>query len=97
MIHAAEPSSQDFKRYHGRALRSRLPSPVSAGTMGPNVYRLQWSAQLCAAAAMFASGLAALPSVSTLTGAPARRETNASASTRIEPWQQPGGDRDVPR
>ena len=45
MIHAAEPSSQDFKRYHGRALRSRLPSPVSAGTMGPNVYRLQWSAQ----------------------------------------------------
>ena len=43
--------------------------------MGPNVYRLQWSAQLCAAAAMFASGLAALPSVSTLTGAPALLST----------------------
>ena len=83
MIHAAEPSSQDFKRYHGRALRSRLPSPVSAGTMGPNVYRLQWSAQLCAAAAMFASGLAALPSVSTLTGAPALLSTLFFAGLQV--------------
>ncbi|MCT1602586.1 ATP-binding protein [Kocuria sp. p3-SID1433] len=71
MTHAAEPPAQDFKRYHGRALRSRLPSPVSAGTMGPNVYRLQWMGQLCAAVAMFSSSLAALPSVSVLSGAPA--------------------------
>lgn len=71
MSHAAQPSSQDFKRYHGRALRSRLPTPVPAGAMGPNVYRLQWMAQMCAAVTIFGGALAALPSLSALTGAPA--------------------------
>ncbi|WP_144791028.1 sensor histidine kinase [Kocuria palustris] len=70
MSHPAGSSPQTFRRYRRTSLRSRLPSPVSAGAMGPNVYRLHWTGQLCMAAMLFAGCLSALPSMRALTGAP---------------------------
>lgn len=64
----ASESPGSFKRYPSRLRLNRLPGRVVPGEVGPNVYRLQWSGQLCFAVMMAAFFLGALPTLSELSG-----------------------------